>query len=934
MTDSNRPWRAVLALGLSLFLASTVLFVGCSFATHPSSSGNVKAAATTSTNPSVAGSVTVNWSASTTLSNLAAYSVSIYDSYATQTSGSLSSATSSWISPVLTLGTTATITVNGLDSSGNIISTGVASAAITSAVASANIVVNSVTPSYKVTGTLTIVVDASRLTSVPSAVSVTTVGPSIYGNATPTTSYLTAPAPVSGIYTYTVSGVPVGSYVVRCKVTSSAPAYEDTSNTVTLTTSGAKTVFTLTSSGFAANTSVTSLALSKTTSTSLAIGGTETLTATASPTTASNTSVWWQSSNIGVVTVDQQGNVTAVGAGTATVTATAFDASSSVTATCSYTVGSDSISLTTNQGSSPLYVSPGVGSVVATATLSGVANADVNWATSNTAVATIARTGTGTATISLVAVGTVTITATSQADSSKTATFTLTVQAVNLSTNALGLKSGYTGTKLLVLNSVITGVTYSSSDTSVVSVDSSGAITAGSNATSANRTATITVSATNASSATCAVTVFPSGSSNMKVGTNLWDISWDGWSNYFQSSAQGSSNWASTTFSGSSLASYNPWLPQFLTDLAPFNGPIRFMDFEETNWAGLVNWSDRVSATADQTAIASTGQSLSVNSLITGYVNSTNGVTVTAGAETVHTIAYEWVIDLCNRTGKDLWINVPTFASLTGMTSTATTWDTTSTGYWAKLATLINTQLNSGLKCYVEYSNETWNGTFAVQNNFTMDRGVAEGFPGMNKYYQGGAWSLYHALQIFQVFSGVSSSRFYFVDAFSGNMDIAAKALANVYSSGTYNPSNVQLNYLAIAPYIGPSDSAGSGTLDGAESAIASRFDANVAYSYTNYVVSAATIASTYSLPLISYEGGQQLSTNAGTWSANPLIYTSYYNMLSTWSPKLSLYNHYTLYGSWSSSEAWGSKQGPTYGSDKTASPKYAALVQWLADHP
>lgn len=87
---------------------------------------------------------------------------------------------------------------------------------------------------------------------------------------------------------------------------------------------------------------VTGITLSQT-SLSLSTGGTQTLSATVSPSNATNKSVTWSSSNTAVATVSAAGLVTAIAAGSCTITCTAQDGSG-VKATCSVTVtsGSDS----------------------------------------------------------------------------------------------------------------------------------------------------------------------------------------------------------------------------------------------------------------------------------------------------------------------------------------------------------------------------------------------------------------------------------------------------------------------------------------------------------------------------------------------------------------------------------------------------------------
>ena len=80
---------------------------------------------------------------------------------------------------------------------------------------------------------------------------------------------------------------------------------------------------------------VTGVTLDKS-SLTLAEGGSAQLTATVKPDNASNKAVTWESGDTSVATVDTNGKVTAVGAGTATITATTQDGGK--TATCVVTV--------------------------------------------------------------------------------------------------------------------------------------------------------------------------------------------------------------------------------------------------------------------------------------------------------------------------------------------------------------------------------------------------------------------------------------------------------------------------------------------------------------------------------------------------------------------------------------------------------------------
>ena len=107
--------------------------------------------------------------------------------------------------------------------------------------------------------------------------------------------------------------------------------------TITVTTAdGGKTATCEVTVTQPAKTPVTSVTLDKT-SLTLDVGGSDTLTATVKPDDATNKAVTWSTSNENVATVDQNGNVKAVGAGTATITAVASDGSGK-TATCEVTV--------------------------------------------------------------------------------------------------------------------------------------------------------------------------------------------------------------------------------------------------------------------------------------------------------------------------------------------------------------------------------------------------------------------------------------------------------------------------------------------------------------------------------------------------------------------------------------------------------------------
>ena len=107
--------------------------------------------------------------------------------------------------------------------------------------------------------------------------------------------------------------------------------------------------------------------------------------------------------------------------------------------------------------------------------------------------------------------------------------------------------------------------------------------------------------------------------------------------------------------------------PAFLQSLKPFSD-IRFMEWEGTNDSTLSNWANRVTPTSFTT-------------------DGPGGV------------PFEDMINLCNVTQEDMWINIPALAT---------------PQFTQSLAQLIYANLDPNLNVYIEYSNEVWNADFTA----------------------------------------------------------------------------------------------------------------------------------------------------------------------------------------------------------------------------
>ena len=183
---------------------------------------------------------------------------------------------------------------------------------------------------------------------------------------------------------------------------------------------GETTTYAVTITEGAAPIEVTSIHLNKT-STSLYVGNSETLTVTYTPSDANTgKGITWSSDKESVATVDQNGKVTGVTAGTAVITATSEKGK---TATCTVTVQAIAVTgVTLNKNSLTLKTGSSE-TLTATVLPSDAANKNVTWSSSDNTVATVEN-----GKVTAVAEGGATITVTTE-DGNKTATCNVIVQA-------------------------------------------------------------------------------------------------------------------------------------------------------------------------------------------------------------------------------------------------------------------------------------------------------------------------------------------------------------------------------------------------------------------------------------------------------------------------------------------------------------------------
>jgi uncharacterized protein YjdB len=142
----------------------------------------------------------------------------------------------------------------------------------------------------------------------------------------------------------------------------------------------------------------------------LTVGGSETLVATIAPANAANQNVTWSSNAPAVATVNNSGEVTAIAAGAAVITATTQDGG--FTASCGVTVTDVAVAVTgVSLDKTTLSLTVGGSeTLVATVAPTNAANPTVTWSSNAPAVATVNNSGEVTA----IAAGDAVITATTQ----------------------------------------------------------------------------------------------------------------------------------------------------------------------------------------------------------------------------------------------------------------------------------------------------------------------------------------------------------------------------------------------------------------------------------------------------------------------------------------------------------------------------------------
>ena len=233
--------------------------------------------------------------------------------------------------------------------------------------------------------------------------------------------------------------------------------------------------------------------------------------------------------------------------------------------------------------------------------------------------------------------------------------------------------------------------------------------------------------------------VNPAPASRFFIGTNFWNIDWEGQDDFFQKGI----DFATVT---------DPWRPELLADLAPY-AVLRFMDWNQTNDSNnaQASWDTRKQKTQPQ------GEP----------------------------VAFEWQIDLCNRAKKDYWLNLPHEAKA---------------DLWQKVAQLVHDQLDPSLRVYVEWSNEVWNSSFP-QNKYAADQATTLGLSGNTPAIAYQVYESVRAFEAFEAIFGQGSPRLVKVIAGQAAWTGPCDAQMTAFADASINPHHTRADAYAIAPY-------------------------------------------------------------------------------------------------------------------------------------
>lgn len=289
---------------------------------------------------------------------------------------------------------------------------------------------------------------------------------------------------------------------------------------------------------------------------------------------------------------------------------------------------------------------------------------------------------------------------------------------------------------------------------------------------------------------------------------------------------------------------------EFQTFIAPFSC-IRAMNLQNTNWS-------------DEADVAAKVATLGANGLLdwSERPNTTDSWNRTWGAP------IEALVQMANESAKDLWLCVPHVAS---------------DDYLTGLVNYLHDNLDDGLHCYLEWSNELWNFSAAFhQGGHFRDMALAYiatgddpqiDDPTDNSYYYQARYAVKRTIDMSNIVRGTY-----------GEVDTVRPIVCSQYANPSYisnalswalshypNPPSYYLYGVGMAPYVG----AGTGTSAQIISDIRDDFEDRTTWADGGKMGWWRGIADNFGLNLMMYEAG--IDMGQGTTNLTNKIAAAYH---------------------------------------------------------
>lgn len=342
-----------------------------------------------------------------------------------------------------------------------------------------------------------------------------------------------------------------------------------------------------------------------------------------------------------------------------------------------------------------------------------------------------------------------------------------------------------------------------------------------------------------------------------------------------------------------------PFHPLYIERLRPFS-MLRFMDWARTNGSPLADWENRT--TPDHNTQARR-----------------------------EGVAFEYMIELANYLGQDIWVTIPHLAD---------------DDFVRRTAALFRDQARNDLTIWVEYSNETWNFHHDFsQTAYMAQRGAELGLHA-DDFRAGQRYAVLRSIQIWEIFeeefAGDSDRLVCVLGTQFGWDDITSIRIAAM-NDPDINPNRTIADALAIAPYFGrnysPSELATNGYPEVED--IVGDVSRDIMNWTRNRVAWHREIADRQGMILVCYEGGQHFVGTAGAEGDNtlteilieanrhPAMYDRYLEYLDMLEEEgVSHFANFSYVAEPSRWGSWGVLEYQDQPIDEAH--KYRALVDWI----